>query len=531
MDNEMIQGAAHAPANAVPANAVPANAVPANAAPKTEIRPLDTVFVWLALVLGFLIVRYAVFSPNGFITTAASLLIFACSSMYVIKAGERPTVRQWLLGAVICVFSLVFSFTASTLLHVLCFIFLLAMQFWWVQAVAVRARFVTRYFMSDLLRTIVFQPLFDISAAPRAMHAALKGSEKVNAVRNAILGIIFTVPLTLVVAALLSDADSGIEDMLSGLARLLTDNVLSTLFQVILAFPVGFIIFSMMRADSIQKLYPLPSDICYHDRFAKLAIVPQSAVFAGVTPICLLYIMYVVSQANYFLSAFAGKLPGDMIYSEYARRGFFELCAIAVINFAVIMGMTAFSKKNAEKPSGALKVYTCLMSGLTLFIISTALAKMFMYVGEFGLTRLRLYTSWFMILLAVIFIILVIRAFVPRFRTSAAISAAFIVLFGVLCFSRPDAVIAEYNISLYERGALETLDVKTLCSLSDDAYVVMLDHYDTIKDIKWAEYWSEEEDMSFDKVLSYKADNTGLKSYNISSMIVTSAARARGNEA
>lgn len=514
MESQMIQN-------------MPAASIPAERS-KPEIRPLDRVFVWIALVLGFLTVRYAVFNPNGFFTTAASLLTFVCGTVYVYKCGQRPTIRQWFLGAVICVFSFVFSLTASKLLHVLCFIFLVAMQFWWVQAVAVKARFVTRYFLSDLFRTVVCQPLCDLSAAPRAMKAAFRGSEKASAFKNAVIGVIVTIPLTFIVAILLAGADKGVYELMRNLSRMLTDNVMSTVFQVLLAFPTGCLIFGMMRADAVQKLYPLPSDVYYHEKFSKAAIIPQSAVFAGVTPICALYIIYVISQSNYFINAFLGRLPSDMGYSEYARRGFFELCTIAVINFAVILSMLAFSKKKDGKPSAALKVYTCVMSGLTLFIISTAIAKMFMYIGEYGLTRLRLYTSWFMVLLAVIFAVLIIRAFVPKFRTSAAISAAFIVLFGALCFSRPDALIAEYNITLYEQGALEKLDAEMLCTLSDDAYVVMLDHYDTIKDITWYNYGSEH---CFDDKLRQRVSDDIFANSNISSQILLRSVENMSNGA
>ncbi len=467
----------------------------APAAPKTAIRPHDCVFVWISLVLGFLAVRYGIYNQNGFITTAVSLAIFACSCVYVLKSGQHPTVRQWLLGGVICVFSFVYSLTSSVLLHALCFVFLIAAQCWWVQAIAIKARFVTRFFMFDLIRTVLVQPLRDIGSAPRSMKASLHGSRKALAVRNAMIGIIVMIPLTLVVGVLLAEADSGVNRMMSQLLRLLTDNVISMIFQIILGIPTGMLIFTMFRADAVQKLYPLPSDIYYHDKVSRLAVIPASAVYAGVTPICLLYLMYFISQANWFLSAFVGRLPSDTCYSEYARRGFFQLCMVAVINLAVILCMLAFAKRNGEKHTG-LKVYTCMISVFTLFIISTALAKMFLYIGEYGLTRLRFYTSWFMVLLTVIFAVLGVRAFVPKLRTAAAISTGFIVLFGALCFSRPDAVIAEYNISLYEQGVLENLDVRMLCELSDDAYAVMLDHRGTVSD-----------DPIFEKYLKYRLND------------------------
>ncbi|MBQ3842700.1 MAG: DUF4173 domain-containing protein [Ruminiclostridium sp.] len=495
-----------------------APAVPQTAyeAPKPEIKRHDGVFVWVTLLLGFMIIRYCFFNTNGFFTTAAFLLTFVCSAVYLLMSGLRPTVRQWISGGVICLFTVVFSITASGLLHVLDFLFLAAMQFWWVQAVCIKARFVTRYFGFDLMRTVFAQPFFDFFGGFRALRSGNgKGS---GAVRTVIVGLCATVPLTLIVAVLLSMADESINRLFSEMTDYMLEQDIFTLIpQLFFTLPAGLIIFGMMRAEAKQKLRPLPSDVYYNERMQRMKKLPELGVFAGVTPICLLYLLYVFSQANYFFSAFAGQLPDNMAYSEYARRGFFELCAIAVINLGVILFMLAFSKRKNEGRCAALKFYNTALCGFTLFIIATALAKMIMYIGEYGLTRLRLYTAWFMVLLAVIFTVLLIRGFVPKLRTASVISAAFIALFGVLCFSRPDALIAQYNITAYENGTLDRLDVSTLCELSDDAYVVMLEHYDTVHGIE-SRWYNDNTDV-FDYELECrieKYERDPFRTYNFS---------------
>ncbi len=499
-------------------------------APKLEIRKHDGVFVWLALLLGFMVMRYCFFNTNGFFTTAAFLLTFACSAAYLLVSGLRPTARQWVSAGILCVFTSVFSITASGLLHVLCFLFLTAFQFWWVQAVCIKARFVTRYFGFDLARTVFAQPFFSFGDAFRAIRAGKGGKHSAAAV-TVIAGIAVTVPLTLIVAVLLSMADEGLNKMFSDITdHLLEIDLFDLVPQFLFAFPAGMIIFGMIRAEAKQKLRPLPSDVYYNDRMQRMKKLPGLGVFAGVTPICLLYLLYVFSQANYFISAFYGKLPANMAYSEYARRGFFELCAIAVINLAVILFMLAFSKRRSDGHSAALRFYNTALCGFTLFIIATALAKMIMYISEYGLTRLRLYTAWFMVLLAVIFAVLLIRAFVPKLHTAAIISAAFIALFGVLCFSRPDALIAQYNITQYESGKLDNLDVEMLCGLSDDAYVVMLEHYDTVhgQAFKW---YNNKTDMFDDELDNriYNYERNPFSAYNISAQKVKALYAARQN--
>lgn len=474
--------------------------------------PHDSAFAWLSPLLGFLFVRYVAVYADGFAATGFFWLLFCCCAAYVRKYGCRVLPSHWVLGGIICAFSTVFSLTASALLHGLCFVFLMTAQIWWVQAVCSGTRFVTRWLPFDLSGAVLSKPMQYMGIAPRAISASVRKSETAKTVRTVLLGLLVTVPLTAVVAGLLANADSGVERILRAAAQLLTNNVLAIIMQILFGIPVGFWLMGMLHAGAQNQKTPLPADAVYEEQLAGLRFLPNLGLYAGVTPICLLYLLYVISQTNYFLSAFAGRLPGDMIYSEYARRGFFELCAIAVINLLVILVLTGCAKQGGAQRPKALTFYACLLSGFTLFIIATALAKMVLYIDAYGLTRLRLYTAWFMTLLAVVFLVLLVRQFVRRFPTAAVLSAVFIVLFGGLCFARPDALIAEYNITRYEQGTLHELDVQMLCGLSDDAYVVMAEHADTLAEAGARSYFLAHAE---DRLEAYAYGSPG-QSWNIS---------------
>ncbi len=442
---------------------------------RPETHSFDRVFAVLAMIAGYLFVRFSIFTFNGFFTTVSVLLTFACCAVYVIKCGRRPTAAQWTFGALICAFAFTYSITSSPLLHILCTLFLIGAVFWWVQAVCICASFVTKFFFFDLLRTVFVQPFYDFTGFFRALSKKNEGSG--NKLLVILLGLLATIPLTIAVALLLAGADEGVGRMIDKIWDTIRFADIYTSVRIIFwTVPAGIIIFGMLRADAKQKLRPLPSDMYYHEKLSRCKVINNLGIYAGVTPICLLYLLYVISQANYFLSAFSGQLPENMLYSEYARRGFFELCVIAVINLCVILFMLTFSKKSGAQTTPALKVYTCIICGFTLFIISTALAKMLLYIGRYGLTRLRLYTSWFMVLLAVIFVVLAARAFVKRLPTARIITAVFIAMFAALCFTRPDAMITDYNIQKYLSGEHEELDVRTLSAMSDDAYLAALKH-------------------------------------------------------
>ena len=134
-----------------------------------------------------------------------------------------------------------------------------------------------------------------------------------------------------------------------------------------------------------------------------------------------------------------------------------------------------------ERPL-ALKLITIIYSICTLFLISTAMAKMFMYIEIYGLTQKRIYASWFMLLLAVIFILISINQFIPRVKTIALSLAVAVALFTVLSVANVDSVIAKSNVDRYINGDLAKIDTKALLDLGDNAVPELVRLYDHVKE-------------------------------------------------
>jgi hypothetical protein len=203
-------------------------------------------------------------------------------------------------------------------------------------------------------------------------------------------------------------------------------------------------------------------------------------MYSGVTPVCILYVLFFVLQLKYFISAFTGVLPEAYSYAEYARKGFFELSVIAVINLLILLLINFLSKQSGENKPVLLKVYSVLIAVFTILLIATALSKMILYINNYGLTQLRVYTSWFMLLLAVVNVLIILKQFRFTFNFIKYAVITFVLFFGILSFSNVDGNIAKYNIKMYQAGYLNELDVYALCNLSDDALVyVMKEGLDT----------------------------------------------------
>ncbi|MEG0230003.1 MAG: DUF4153 domain-containing protein, partial [Oscillospiraceae bacterium] len=91
---------------------------------------------------------------------------------------------------------------------------------------------------------------------------------------------------------------------------------------------------------------------------------------------------------------------------------------------------------------------------------------MLLYINSYGLTRLRLLTSIFMITLAIVFIIITIRLYIEKFSYMKFIIIACSVILISTGYIDIDSSVAKYNISAYENGNIKELDLNALNSSS-----------------------------------------------------------------
>lgn len=435
---------------------------------------LDYIFIYAALILGFCFSRFVLWNITGFFTTIFFMGTAGLCLTYLKKSNFKLYRYHILQFFLIIVFSLTFSITANNFIKFLDIIFVTMLGINWVYSVCNEKKSIEHFFFFTTLKSIIILPFSGFSKSPKAIKFSSRKSRFSNDIRLILAGLIVTIPLTLIVASLLISADKGVEDMLAIIFGNMSIIGTEIIIQMIIGIPIAFYIFGMLYANVRKEKQEVLTDEKCEISLNKMQITPNIAMYSAVSPICILYVMFFISQLQYFLSAFQGNLPQDYSYSEYARRGFFELCVISIINLIVILFISLFAKQTGENKPVMLKVYSTVISVFTILIITTAMSKMVMYIGQYGLTQLRIYTSWFMILLAIVFVLIIIKQFNFKFNFAKYIVATFVIMFGILCFSNIDRNIAKYNYNMYQAGKLEELDVNALCNTSDDGLVYIL---------------------------------------------------------
>lgn len=201
-------------------------------------------------------------------------------------------------------------------------------------------------------------------------------------------------------------------------------------------------------------------------RVVSLGIVEIGIVLGLVN---LLFFSFVAVQVRYFFGGAEWVVTSTgLTYSEYARRGFFELVWVALLVLPLLLAAHWLLRK--ENPSHE-RIFRGLAGALVvlLFVIMlSAVKRMRLYQSEYGLTELRLYTTAFMGWLGLVFVwfsATVLRGRRERFACGALVAGLCVV--GMLHVVNPDDLIVRTNASLVKTG--RDFDATYAASLSADA--------------------------------------------------------------
>jgi len=186
-----------------------------------------------------------------------------------------------------------------------------------------------------------------------------------------------------------------------------------------------------------------------------------------------LFLGFVVVQLRYFFGgAELVQMTTGLTYAEYARRGFFELVAVAALVLPLLLAMHWLLKKDDSAGERIFRGLAAAQIAMLFVIMASAFERMRLYQSEYGLTEERLYPTAFMAWLAVVFVWFVMTVLRGRRKHFAfgALVAGYL-LIGALQLLNPDALIARANIARALAG--KSFDARYAGHLSADAAPVL----------------------------------------------------------
>lgn len=279
-------------------------------------------------------------------------------------------------------------------------------------------------------------------------------------------GLLLALPLLLVLAALLASADLIFAQQLEKIADWFD---LSRWGEYIFRFFYILLFAYLLTGALLHSLRPRQQAAApdpQKERIKPFLGFIESAVILGAVD--LLFAVFVAIQFRYLFGGEANINITGFTYSEYARRGFGELVAVAVISLLTYLALSAVTRTDKRKTQTAFSVLSLLLVGLVLTLLASSLLRLGLYENAYGFSRLRTYTHFSIPWLAALLLATAVFEVLRKrhlFTLALLISAfGFITTMGMM---NVDGFIVRQNVLRSVSG--KPLDNQYLLTLSSDA--------------------------------------------------------------
>ncbi len=449
-----------------------------------EFTTYDGVFAWFSYIASYLFCLAFPVSKTPFGGMLLIIILFLFTFIFLKAKGHKLPATSILAGVSAVILSSSLILSSNSFVHFFVYVYCLGAYCYYVYTSmgnTIRKGF-SNFLIADWAEAIFVLP-FSSLKKPEIHHAMFSGKRKsaLNVIKKLAIGLGIAVIPTAIAFTLLS-YDEKFTSLAGNIFRIEGIDFLNHFLSLVFAIPLGICLFGLYLSSSDGKTSEKLSVEKIGRTAEKVSVAPLITVIAAVVPLLGVYVLFFVSQWQYYVSGFTGVLPEGFSYAEYAREGFFQLCTVCVINLAVIVMLILFTKKS-KASSVVLKIMTVIFSVFTLVLISTAIAKLVMYINIYGLTQKRFYAAWFMLVLALVFIAVAISRFIPKISVLTVSAAILVVSFTGLALCNADRMIAKYNVDRYINGTISTVDVMAMEKLGDAAtpeLVRLANHLDSV---------------------------------------------------
>ncbi|EGW36828.1 DUF4173 domain-containing protein [Desulfosporosinus sp. OT] len=320
-------------------------------------------------------------------------------------------------------------------------------------------------FMMDIFSG-VFNRAFSCTSKPFIMGLnSMRNSrrhKKYDVFQKVLIGLGISIPLLMIIVSLLSSADRVFDHFIAEISSSFKNiNISNFSLQTIIALVITMITFSYIWSFSNfssnlknQQQGVIETNPGSWDPIISITIL---------SVINCVYVVFTIIQFAYLFASVNNALPPDFTYAEYARRGFFELLMITLINFGLLLSSIKFTQKDGSFVARTVQLLHSLLIICTVVILLSAYFRMSLYEAAYGYTYLRVLTHFFMVFLGVLFLIAFYKIWNEHMSLLKPYIVITIVAYMIINFANIDVLIANKNINRYlETGKLDTHYLRNL---------------------------------------------------------------------
>jgi hypothetical protein len=290
------------------------------------------------------------------------------------------------------------------------------------------------------------------------------------------IGIALAVPALLLFGSLLTSADAEFEYLITRVFRI---DVWTLLGHAALIAVLSWVAGGWLRGRFIAT------------ELTALPVVLPRRIFLGATEIAvllgsldLLFGTFVVLQIPNFFGGHAAILDTpSLTYAQYARRGFFELIAVAALGLPLLLAVDwLFHAENARERR-LTRALSIVMVALLGVMLASAMHRLSLYTEAYGLTTARVHAAAILVWIALtllLFCVTVLRG-KRNLLPFAMVVSGYLVLMGMNAVN-PDALVARVNLTRLATDG--RFDPQYTFRLSADAVPVLLEAVPTIEAVQ-----------------------------------------------
>ncbi|MGM9550991.1 MAG: DUF4153 domain-containing protein [Clostridia bacterium] len=282
------------------------------------------------------------------------------------------------------------------------------------------------------------------------------GHGKSTRLKRVLVAVGISIVTVALLCLVLSGADmvfgKGVENVLNKITDVFSFN---SLIKVVAGFLIGIYLFGVIATGY--------EDYDWHEeKTIKGDLIIISTVLMSVL---MVYTVFVFIQFKYLFSG--GSLPYGLNVTEYARKGFFELLGLSVVNIGAILLVTKLTGHLLGKKMWFIKVLDCYLCAVTVVLLASSFYRMWLYNQADGLTRLRFMVFGFLIFEAIGLLITFFYIIKPNFNVVMVYFAIALFYYMILNVVPMDKIIAKNQADRFLLG--ERGEITYMLTLSSDA--------------------------------------------------------------
>ena len=248
--------------------------------------------------------------------------------------------------------------------------------------------------------------------------------------KQILLGVLFALPVLLLVLILLAGADPVFAWLFSHL-MLRINGLLTLLFWLLHLLVTYLVVYGCAKSLIYRKV---GVSAIQRRKIGLVTGITFTSIFAVV------YVMFCFVQF-FTLMTDGSMLPLRHTYSSYARYGFFELIAVCLINILMVILCRLKFEINAMMKFllTVISICTCMMDFACAY-------RMSLYIRHYRLTFARVWVLFILAVILSVMLLLICFIFNEKIKLYEYSLLIICVLFLVFAGIRPDVRIASYNL-------------------------------------------------------------------------------------